>query len=493
MDTFGVEARRRLTLAATILGSSLAFIDATVVIVALPTIEEDLDLGLTGQQWVFLSYSLSLAALYLVGGAVGDRYGRRRVFVAGTAGFAAASLLAGAAPNETVLIVARALQGVAGAFLTTNSLALLRGAYGADAGRAIGLWTSLTSVATILGPPAGGALVEWVSWRWIFLLNLPLAAAAVVLALLGREEEPAAARTGRLDLPGAALAATGFGLLTYGLVESVDRGLGSLWWAFAGATAALAAFAVVETRVAEPMLPFALFRERNFAAANGQTFLVYAGLYGFFVFFTLYLQFLGFTPFEAGLLNIPASLVMILLAARFGALADRHGPRLFLTVGPALIGIGTLVFALVETKSEFWTYGVAGLLLFSLGLAMMVAPITATALKSAPERYAGIASGVNSTVSRLGSLVAVAVIGLVIALVFDAQTDAEGAVPLAREQAAPELRAASVDGFRAGMVVAAALAFAGAAVGAFGISNREARGEAVPVTEPEQAPAPARS
>jgi EmrB/QacA subfamily drug resistance transporter len=492
VDTLGLEARKRLTLAATILGSSLAFIDATVVIVALPTIEEDLDLGLTGQQWVFLSYSLALASLYLVGGAIGDRYGRRRVFIAGAAGFALASLLAGAAPNEAVLIVARALQGVAGAFLTTNSLALLRGAYGADSGRAIGLWTSFTSVATILGPPAGGALVEWVSWRWIFLLNLPLAAAAVVLALLGRDEESASARTGRLDLPGATLAATGFGLLTYGLVEGADRGFGGLWWAFAGAAVALTAFVVVETRVDEPMLPFALFRERNFAAANAQTFLVYAGLYGFFVFFTLYLQFLGFTPFEAGLLNIPSSVVMIVLAARFGALADRQGPRLYLTVGPALIGLGTLVFAVVDTKSEFWSYGIAGLLLFSLGLAMMVAPITATALKSAPERYAGIASGVNSTVSRLGSLMAIAVIGLVITLVFEAGVDVEGAVPLAMGQTAPELREASVDAFRAGMAVAAALAFAGAAVGAVGISNREARGEAAPAVS-EQAPAPAGS
>ena len=492
MDTLGPEARKHLTLAATILGSSLAFIDATVVIVALPTIEEDLELGLTGQQWIFLSYSLALAALYLVGGAIGDRYGRRRVFIAGTAGFAAASLLAGAAPNEAVLIVARTLQGVAGAFLTTNSLALLRGAYGADAGRAIGLWTSFTSVATILGPPAGGALVEWVSWRWIFLLNLPLAAIAVVLALLGREEEAASKRTGRLDPAGAVLAAIGFGLLTYGLVEGADRGFGSLWWTFVGAAVALAAFVVVETRVAEPMLPFALFRERNFAAANAQTFLVYAGLYGFIVYFTLYLQFLGFTPFETGLLNIPASVVMIVLAARFGALADRHGPRLYLTVGPALIGLGTLVFAVVDTRSEFWTYGIAGLLLFSLGLAMMVAPITATALKSAPERYAGIASGVNSTVSRLGSLVAVSVIGLVITLVFEAGVDAEGAVPLALNQVAPELREASVDGFRAGMLVAAALAFAGAAVGAFGISNREALGETPPPVS-EQAPAPAGS
>jgi EmrB/QacA subfamily drug resistance transporter len=492
VDTLGPEARKRLTLAATILGSSLAFIDATVVIVALPTIEEDLGLGLTGQQWIFLSYSLALASLYLVGGAIGDRYGRRSVFVAGAAGFALASLLAGAAPNEGVLIVARTLQGVAGAFLTTNSLALLRGSYGEDAGRAIGLWTSFTSVATILGPPAGGALVEWVSWRWIFLLNLPLAAAAVVLALLGREDEPASGRSGRLDLPGAALAATGFGLLTFGLVEGADRGFGGYWWAFLGAAAALGGFVLVELRVDEPMLPFDLFRERNFAAANAQTFLVYAGLYGFLVFSTLYLQFLGFTPFEAGLLNIPTSILMILLAARFGGLADRHGPRLYLTVGPALIGLGTLVFAVVDTKSDFWTFGVVGLLLFSLGLAMMVAPITATALKSAPERYAGIASGVNSTVSRLGSLIAIAVIGLVITLVFEANTDVAGAVPIAINQTSPELRAASVDAFRAAMVVAAALAFAGAAIGAFWISNREARGETPPPVT-EEAPAPAGS
>jgi EmrB/QacA subfamily drug resistance transporter len=491
VETLGLEARKRLTLAATILGSSLAFVDATVVIVALPTIEEDLGLGLTGQQWIFLSYSLALAALYLPGGAIGDRYGRRNVFIGGAAGFALASLLAGAAPNEAVLIVARTLQGVAGAFLTTNSLALLRGVYGADAGRAIGLWTSFTSVATIAGPPAGGALVEWVSWRWIFLINLPLAGAAVALAVLGRCYERPPERLGRLDLQGAALAAAGFGLLTYGLVEGAERGFGGLWWAFAGAVAALAAFAVVERRVAQPMLPFELFRRRNFAAANAETFLVYAALYGFFVFFTIYLQFLGFTPFEAGLLNIPSSLIMIALAARFGTLADRHGPRLYLTLGPALIGVGTLVFLLVDEQSDFWTAGIAGLVLFSLGLAAMVAPITATALKSAPERYAGIASGVNSTVSRLGSLMAIAVIGLVIALVFDARTDADDAVPLARDQQAAELRDASVDGFRAGMLIAAALAFAGAAVGAVAISNRDVRDEEPPEAVSEQAPAPA--
>jgi EmrB/QacA subfamily drug resistance transporter len=462
------------------------------VIVALPTIESDLDLGLAGQQWVFLSYSLALASLYLVGGAVGDRYGRRNVFIAGAAGFAIASVLAGAAPNEWVLILARTLQGVAGAFLTTNSLALLRGVYGDEAGRAIGLWTALTSVATIAGPPAGGALVEWASWRWIFFINLPLAGLTVVLARLGRSDERADIRAGRLDLGGATLAALGFGFLTYGLVDGAENGFGGVWWAFVAAVLALAGFVVVERRTAEPMLPFELFRRRNFAVANAETFLVYAGLYGFFVFSTLYLQFLGFTPFEAGLINVPSSVIMILLAARFGALADRHGPRLYLTLGPALLGAGTLVFLLVTEKSEFWTFGVVGYALFSLGLAMLVAPITATALKSAPSEYAGVASGVNSTVSRLGSLIAVALIGLIIALVFDARTDQAGAVPLAKNQQAPELRDASIAGFRAGMLVAAGLAFAGAAVGAVGISNREATGRPGPAVT-EQATAPAGS
>lgn len=491
MAALSLDTRRRLTLAATILGSSLAFIDATVVIVALPTIERDLDLGLSGEQWIFLSYSLALAALYLTGGALGDRYGRRTVFTAGVVGFALASALAGAAPNGGTLIAARALQGVAGAFLTTNSLALLRAVYADEAGRAIGLWTSFTSVATIAGPPAGGALVEWASWRWIFFLNLPFAAAAVFLARAGRCEERGQERLGRLDLPGAALAAIAFGFLTWGLVEGADSGFGRLWWTFAIAAAAFVAFAVVERRVAEPMLPFRLFRRRNFAVANLETFLVYAALYGFLVYFTLYLQFLGFSPFEAGLINIPTSLVLILLAARFGAIADRRGPRLLLTVGPALIGAAALLWLAVSSRSDFWTFGIAGIVVFGLGLAMLVAPITSTALKSVPAEYAGIASGVNSTVSRVGSLTAVATIGLVISLVFAAQVDVESAVPLARGQVDPVLRDASIDAFRAGMLVAVGLAFAGAAVAALGISNTEARGERPVVSE--QAPAPAES
>jgi EmrB/QacA subfamily drug resistance transporter len=472
-----------------VIGSSLAFIDATVVIVALPTIERDFDLGLSGQQWVLLSYSLALAALYLVAGAVGDRWGRRETFVVGVAGFAIASLLAAVAPNGGFLIAARALQGVFGAFLTVNSLALLREVYGSESGRAIGLWTSLTSVATVAGPPAGGAIVEWVSWRWIFFINLPLAGVAVLLALAGRAPERAEQRVGRLDLPGAALAAIGFGFLTYAMVEGADEGFADYWWAFLVAAVSLAAFAIVERRTAEPMLPFALFRRRNFTAANLETFLVYAALQGNFVFVLLYLQFIGFSPFEAGLVEIPTSLILIVLAARFGMLADRLGPRLFLTAGPALLGIGTLFFLLVEERSDFWTSGIVGLLLFAFGLAMLVAPITATALSSAPPEYAGIASGVNSTVSRLGGLLAVAVVGLVIALVFEGQAGETDAVPLAADQTETELRDASIDAFRAGMLLVAGLAFAGAAVGAFGISNAQA--EADGATAP--APAPAES
>ena len=485
MAAFTLDQRRTLTLAATVLGSSLAFIDATVVFVALPTIAEDLDLGLTGQQWIVLSYSLSLASLYLVGGAIGDRYGRRPTFIAGAAGFAVASVFAGFAPTGGLLILARALQGIAGAFLTTNSLALLRGVYGDEAGRAIGLWTAFTTVATIAGPPVGGALVEWVSWRWIFFLNLPLAALTVVLAKAGECNEQKMLRVGRLDIPGATLAALAFGMLTYGLVEGPDKGFGEVWWAFAISVPAFVAFCLVEARSKNAMLPFGLFKRRNFAMANLETFLVYGALYAQLIFVQLYLQFIGFSPFEAALLGIPGSVIMIALAARFGKLADEHGPRFYLTAGPFLAGIGILLILPVTEKSDFWTWGFASVVVFSLGLAMLVAPITSTALKSAPSEFAGIASGVNSTVSRLGNLIAVATIGLIISLVYDSKVSV--GVPLAKNQVDETLRSASIDGFRVGMVVAAGLAFAGAAVAAVGIVNREdAPGEVS-----GQAPAPA--
>ncbi len=483
--------RRTMTLVATILGSSLAFIDVTVVIIAMPTIETDLDLGLTGEQWIYLSYSLALAALYLVGGAIGDRYGRREVFMAAVAGFALASLLAAAAPNGGVLIAARTLQGIAGAFVTTNSLALLRETYGKEAGRAVGLWTSFTGVVTIAGPPVGGALVQWASWRWIFLLNLPVAVATIWFARAGRCRQQATARVGRLDIPGAVLIAVGTSSLTYALVEGADKGFAQYWWLFLVSGAALIAFLVVEHRKENPMLPLELFRIRNFAAANSATFLVYAALGAWLVYIALYIQFLGYSPFVTSLILAPTTVLMILLAPRFGALADRQGPRLYLTVGPALLGCAALLFMAVDTKAKVWYVGIPALGIFSFGLAMLVAPITATALKSAPERYAGIASGINTTFSRIGNLLAVAITGLVVTVVFEANGGSSADVPLAKGQAATDLGSASIDGFRAGMAVVAALAFAGAAVSAIFISNREARGEAEPVaaTPPEAAPA----
>jgi MFS family permease len=247
------------------------------------------------------------------------------------------------------------------------------------------------------------------------------------------------------------------------------------------------AFCVVEARSKEPMLPFELFRRRNFAMANLETFLVYGALYVQLIFVQLYLQFIGFSPFEASLLSVPASAIMILLAARFGKLADQNGPRLYLTVGPLLVGIGILLILPVREKSDFWTWGIASVVVFALGLAMLVAPITSTALKSAPAELAGIASGVNSTVSRLGNLIAVAAVGVVISLVFHSQVADDSAVPLAKDQVDQALRDASISGFRAAMVVAAGLAFAGAAVAAIGIVNRED----LPADVSEQAPAPA--
>ena len=475
--TPGLEARRRLTLAATIVGSSLAFIDATVVVVALPRIEEDLALGLTGQQWVYLAYSLALAALYLPPGAIGDRFGRRQVFIWGAAAFALASALAGFAPNEAVLLVARTLQGVAGAFVTTNSLALIRATFGSESGRAIGLWTAWTGVATIAGPPAGGALVEWASWRWIFFINLPLAVVTVWLARAGRCEEQGAGPPRPLDIPGAVTAAVASGTtdvrIRGGRRERLRPGLVGLRGCGRRLRGLYRDRATLET----PMLPLELFKRRNFAAANTETFVVYAALGGMIVYPTLYLQFLGFTPFQAGLASIPTSAVLILLAARFGRLADLHGPRFFLTVGPLLIGAGTLLLLPMDEKSEFWIFGLPGFLVFALGLAMLVAPITSTALSSVPTEYAGIASGVNSTISRLGNLLAVAVIGLVVSVVFGSQVDDPSAVPLAADQANPVLRSASIDAFRAGMLVAAGLAFIGAAIGALWISNADAKNE----------------
>src|SRR3954451_1099468 len=368
---------RTQVLVATILGSSLAAVDATVVNVALPRIGRDLDLGLAGREWVFLSYSLVLASLYLLAGGVGDRVGQRRVFVAGTLGFAAASALAGLAQDGAMLIAARALQGCAGAFVTTTSLALLRSTYGRDSGRAVGLWTAWTGVATVIGPPLGGALVQWASWRAIFYLNLPLAAlAALVAHRAGRDDRPERQRP--FDALGATLLAIAFASATYALVEGPKRGLGGVWWAAVVAPLALGIALWHESRTDDPMLPLPLFRRRNFAIANLTTLLVYGALGGSAFYLVLYLQsVVGYSPLAASLTAIPMSVMLIAFSGFFGRQADVHGPRLFLTVGPAVLGASMLLLMLVTSKSDVVPLAVA-VVLFGLGLAITVAPITAT-------------------------------------------------------------------------------------------------------------------
>jgi EmrB/QacA subfamily drug resistance transporter len=466
---------RSWTLLATILGSSMAFIDASVVNVALPTIGRDLQLGLAGRQWVFLSYSLTLASLYLVGGAAGDRLGHRRVFVWAVVGFAGASALAGAAPDGGFLIAARALQGVAGAFLTTGSLATLRAAYGAESGRAVGLWTAWTGITSIVGPPLGGALVQYASWRWIFYINLPLALLVLVCARRGVTDEPAPVSARRaFDIAGSLLVALGFGSLTYALVEGSAHGVASVAWAIPLALVSLFAFVARELRSPEPILPLTLFRRRNFAAANLETLLVYAGLGGSSFFLALYLQtVIGYLPLQASLVMLPVSLVMLLLAGYFGRLADEHGPRLYLTVGPALVAAGILLWSLVASRSDWWAL-VAGVAVYSLGLALTVAPITATALASAPANLAGIASGVNNTVSRVGGLLAVGLIGLLISVVYSSRVPHSSLHALAERPTSALTRSGSIDAFRAGMFLAAALVLSGGLVAAFKISNTEA-------------------
>lgn len=462
--------RRRLTLVATVLGSSMAYV--TAVNVAIPAIGADLDIGFDGQQWVLLSYSLALASLYLVAGALGDRLGRRRMFMLGTVAFAAASALAGIAPTAAVLLAARVLQGAAGALLTTGSLSLLRSTFGEASGRAIGIWTAGTGAVSLAGPPLGGALVEWASWRWIFYINIPLAIGAVCFAWLGRGRSArGTAMPARLDVLGASLAAVGIGFVTYGLVEGGERGFIAVAWSFAVGGIGLGAFVVRELRARDPLLPLGLFRNRDFTLVNVATLLVYSALAGSTFFLVLFLQsVVGYTPFEAGLLLLPSTLALLALAPRFGRLADRYGPRPFLVAGPLVMAAGMLLWLRVHDRT-LWDGLLPGLVLYGLGLSMIVAPITAAAMTSAPERYSGLAAGVNSTFSRLGSLFAIAVLGVVVSVVFARRTEDRSLTPFSLEESSPEFIAGSTDAFRAAMIVAAALA-AGGAAAALGFSRR---------------------
>jgi EmrB/QacA subfamily drug resistance transporter len=461
--------RRRWILIATIIGSSMTFVDGTVVNIALPTIGRDLDAGLSAQQWIVLSYSLAVASLYIVSGALGDRYGRWVLFVAGVAGFACASALAGLAPNTALLIAGRVLQGVAGALLTTNSLALLRATYAEDSGRAVGQWTAWSGIGTMIGPPLGGLLVEYASWRWIFFLNLPAAATALGLAFAGRGRERPPEEVRPLQWPAAAAIALTFGALTFGLIDGAQAGFASAWWAFVLAATGLGLLVVLERRSSSPLLPPQLLRERVFVVANTYTLLVYAALGGSTFYLALYLQSgaVGYTPARASLVFLPIAIVMFVLAARFGRLADRDGPRRYLTIAPLVMAAGLVLLTLVTSTNPL--VPLPGVLVMAVGLAMLVAPITATALRAAPDRYGGLAAGVNTTVSRLGGLIATPLIGVAITLAFAAAAPHPDAGPFATHAVSADQRDATVEAFRAGIGVAVALCVAGALLAARGL------------------------
>jgi EmrB/QacA subfamily drug resistance transporter len=404
----------RWVLVATVLGSGMAGLDATVVGIALPAIGRDLGVDVAGLQWVVNAYTLTLAGLLLLGGTLGDRYGRRRVFVVGTIWFALASLLCGVAPDSTTLIIARALQGVGGALLTPGSLAILQASFvEKDRSRAIGAWSGLGGVATAVGPFVGGWLIGVASWRLVFLINLPLAVAVVLLAARHVPESRAPAVTGRLDVLGAALVTGGLTGLTYGLIEGSDLGWTSpvVLTALVAGVALLVGFVVFEGRTANPMLPLEVFSSRQFSATNAVTFVVYGALGGVLFLLPVVLQVVsGYSPTLAGTALLPVTGVMLLLSSRSGALAARIGPRLQMSVGPLVVAAGLALLTRVDSAGDYLTELLPAVLVFGLGLAVTVAPLTATALSSAPVEHAGVASAVNNDVARAAGLIAVAVL-----------------------------------------------------------------------------------
>lgn len=406
-------AAGRWVLTASILGSALAGIDATVVNVALPSIGADLDADFTSLQWVVTGYALALASFILIGGVLGDRFGRRRVFVVGVVWFALASLACGLAPSAEVLVAARVLQGVGGALLTPGSLSLLQSTFeGEDRGRAIGAWSGLGGVAMAAGPFLGGWLVDVASWRWVFLINLPLAALVVWIAARHVPESRDPSAEGRVDAAGAALGALTLGGLTYALISAGEEGVGTptLVAAVVGLLAAVA-LVVVERRAEHPMVPFEAFREAQFSAANAVTFLVYGGLGAIFFLLVVQLQVVsGFSALASGTALLPTTVLMLLLSARSGAIAARIGPRVQMALGPLVAALGVLMMLRIGQDADYVTDVLPAVVVLGAGLTIMVSPLTATALAAAPPEHAGMASGVNNAVARTAGLVAIALL-----------------------------------------------------------------------------------
>ncbi len=509
-------ARQRLTLIATILGSTVVFLDGTVVNVALPAIGDGLDAGLAGQQWVVEAYLLTMVSLLLVGGSLGDQFGRRRMFVAGLIAFGVTSALCAISPSVEFLVAARALQGVAGALLVPGSLAIVAATFeGPARGRAVGTWTAWTGIATVFGPAGGGALIGLFSWRAIFWVNLPLIAATVLLTLRAVREsrDPDAFRG--IDGLGIALSAVGLGGPVFALIEQPTHGWGDpvVWAPLVAGVACFALFLAHEARARHPMLDLGLFRIRNFAVANATTLAAYAGLIGGLFFVGLFLQqVVGYTALQAGLATTPISILLFVLSPRFGRLASGTGPRLPMSAGPIVGGVGLILMLRVDSDAAYLADVLPAILVFGLGLAATVAPLTATVLDSVREGRVGIASGVNNGVSRVAGLLAIAVLGAVISAHFGAVLDANlGSAPLgpaasravseakARPLAVPgtarlgpaeasRVRSASVgastSAFHLGVLIAGLLMVAGGVAAGIGIENPRRRLGPVPAGEP---------
>ncbi|WP_311208542.1 MULTISPECIES: MFS transporter [unclassified Aeromicrobium] len=396
-------AAGRWLVAAMVLGTGMAFLDGSIVNLALPAIDGDLDAGVAGLQWTVNAYTLTLAALILVGGSLGDRWGRRRVFLVGVVWFAVASLACALAPTIEVLVAARGLQGVGGALLTPGSLAIISASiHPDDRGRAIGLWSGLAGVTTALGPLVGGTLVDAVGWRSVFWINLPLAAAVVWVTWRHVPESTGAQE--RLDVEGSLLTVGTLAFLTYGLVQQE-------WVPSLAGLALLVAFVVHQWRAPHALVPLSLFADRVFTAANICTFAIYGALSGSMFLLVLQLQYVaGYSPLEAGLATLPLTVLMLLFSSRAGALGQRIGPRVPMTVGPLLSAAGLLLYLRIGADASFWLDVLPGAVLMGLGLTLLVAPLTTAVLAAAPDDQAGIASGINNAVSRTAGLLAVAAI-----------------------------------------------------------------------------------
>ena len=452
--------RQRLTLLAAILGSGVATIDGSIVNVALPAIENDLGGGLTGQQWVSNAYLLALASLILIGGSLGDIYGERRVFALGIAAFGVLSLACAVAPTIEALIAARALQGAAGALVTPSSLAIIVGAFGpSERGAAIGSWTAWGGIAAIAGPLAGGWIVDEVSWRWIFALNVPLV--LVTLGLILAAVPPTRARSERrVDVIGASLCVLGLGGIVFGLIEQPNYGWGSpvILVPLVVGGFAFVGFIVYERRVADPMLELELFTRRNFAVGNIETFAMYAGIAILFFFLVIFLQEVaGYSALESGLASLPVTVLIFALSRRFGSLADRLGPRLFMGGGPLVSAAGLLLLLRTGVETSYVTDVLPAMLVFGLGLALTVSPLVATVLADADERDAGIASAINNAIARVAGLIGVSVVGVVVAKT------------LVGDNFAPNEE--SVRAFHQVVVICSVLLAAGGLVAALGIVN----------------------